>query len=31
MSALEFLNMICYHNDKVEKQNKEIDKWKMTH
>lgn len=31
MSAVEFLNILCYRKDKNEKEKKEIEKWKRAH
>lgn len=31
MGAVEFLNLICYKRDKVEKQRQDLEKWKRTH
>ena len=31
MSAIEFLNIICYRRDKAEKEKEEIEKWKKMH
>lgn len=31
MSAIEFLNIICYRKDKLAKETAEIEKWKKTH
>lgn len=31
MTALEFLNIIAYRKDKIEKENEELEKWKKTH
>ena len=31
MTALEFLNYICYANDKAERAKEALDKWKRTH
>ena len=31
MTALEFLNIIAYRKDKVEKEKEELEKWKKSH
>lgn len=31
MSAVEFLNILCYRKDKMENEKKEIEKWKKAH
>lgn len=31
MSAIEFLNIICYKRDKIAKDKEEIEKWKRGH
>lgn len=31
MSAVEFLNILCYRKDKNEKEKMEIEKWKKAH
>ena len=31
MTALEFLNIIAYRKDKMEKEKEELGKWKKTH
>ena len=31
MSAIEFLNLICYRKDKIAKDKEELEKWKRTH
>lgn len=31
MSAIEFLNLICYRNDKIAKDKEELEKWKREH
>lgn len=31
MTAIEFLNILCYRNDKLEEQKAQIEKWKKLH
>ena len=31
MSAMEFLNIICYTRDKAERDREAIDKWRRAH
>lgn len=31
MTAMEFLNILCYRNDKIAREKEEIEKWKRTH
>ncbi len=31
MTAMEFLNVLAYRNDKIEKNNKEREQWRRTH
>jgi hypothetical protein len=31
MTAMEFLNILCYRMDKIAKEQEEIEKWKRTH
>ena len=31
MTAFEFLNIICYRNDKAAREKAEIERWKKTH
>ena len=31
MSALEFLNLLCYRKDKAAKEKADIERWKRTH
>lgn len=31
MTALEFLNIIAYRKDKMEKEKEDLEKWKKTH
>jgi hypothetical protein len=31
MSAIEFLNIICYKRDKAARDKEEIEKWKKRH
>ena len=31
MTALEFLNVVCYARDKQEMRRREIEKWKRRH
>lgn len=31
MTAIEFLNILCYRRDKDEREKKEIEKWKNSH
>lgn len=30
-SAIEFLNVLAYRKDKIEKENRDIEEWKKTH
>jgi len=31
MSAIEFLNIICYRRDKISKEKEDIEKWQRGH
>ena len=31
MSAIEFLNLICYKKDKIAREKEQIEQWKQTH
>lgn len=31
MDVIEFLNLICYREDKLNEQKKQIEKWRRTH
>ena len=31
MSVIEFLNLLCYRKDKLEREKRQMEKWRKTH
>ena len=31
MTAVEFLNMLCYNRDRAEERKRQMEEWKATH